>query len=197
VRATEPPSSSMKVHAGRFAVRGPEYDMASLQTAFTAVPSTVTSSSALPEEPRLTLKPRGRPTGQVDGAWWPRTRDLAAELPALISVVGARLGRVERVSYHLGDWDPTSRRITVDGALVRLTGYHAQHTDTIDLLGAGWRSTLLLVPARTHADAAQRAMTAAGRDGSTATVADLLNPRSGTADAGPEHRREGEGGHPR
>jgi hypothetical protein len=40
------------------------------------------------EPPRLTLrlklKPKAPTTGYVDGAWWPRSRDLSAELPALL-----------------------------------------------------------------------------------------------------------------
>ena len=30
---------------------------------------------------RLRLKPKAPRTGYVDGAWWPRSHDLAAELP--------------------------------------------------------------------------------------------------------------------
>jgi hypothetical protein len=53
------------------------------------------------EQPRLKLRRRRKPkaptTGYVDGAWWPRSRDLAAELPVLIAVLAARLGSIVRV----------------------------------------------------------------------------------------------------
>jgi len=49
-------------------------------------------------EPRLRLKPAAPAMGHVDGAWWPRTRDLTAELPALLAAVAARLGRIDRVT---------------------------------------------------------------------------------------------------
>ena len=34
--------------------------------------------------PRLRLKPKAPTTGYVDGAWWPRSDDLAIELPDLL-----------------------------------------------------------------------------------------------------------------
>ena len=47
------------------------------------------------EDPRvrLRLKPKAPTTGWVDGGWWPRSRDLAAELPGLLSVLAVRLTR--------------------------------------------------------------------------------------------------------
>ena len=35
--------------------------------------------------PRLRLKPKAPLSGYVDGAWWPRSDDLAAELPDLLA----------------------------------------------------------------------------------------------------------------
>ena len=48
------------------------------------------------ERLRLRLKPKAPTTGWVDGGWWPRSRDLAAELPGLLSVLAVRMGRIER-----------------------------------------------------------------------------------------------------
>jgi Family of unknown function (DUF5994) len=36
---------------------------------------------------RIRLKPRSDHRGMVDGAWWPRSRDLARELPPLIAAL--------------------------------------------------------------------------------------------------------------
>jgi Family of unknown function (DUF5994) len=70
---------------------------------------------------RLKLKPKTAiAVGQVDGAWWPRSRDLALELRALLAVLAVRLGRIERVTYHLGDWDPSARKIV---STVRSSGW--------------------------------------------------------------------------
>jgi Family of unknown function (DUF5994) len=61
---------------------------------------------------RLRLKPKAATTGFVDGGWWPRSGDLAVELPGLLAVLAVRLGRIERVSYHLADWGPTPARLS-------------------------------------------------------------------------------------
>ncbi|WNV87478.1 DUF5994 family protein [Umezawaea sp. Da 62-37] len=75
---------------------------------------------------RLRLTPKAAPTGYVDGAWWPRTSDLAAELPELAEVLAIRLGAVSRVGYAMAGWDDTPRRVEVDGQVVRLEGFHVQ-----------------------------------------------------------------------
>ncbi|WP_239071101.1 DUF5994 family protein [Amycolatopsis sp. SID8362] len=56
-------------------------------------PNTIRST-----ESRLQLKPAGSATGNADGTWQPRTRDLSAELPALLAAVTDRLGRIDRVT---------------------------------------------------------------------------------------------------
>jgi hypothetical protein len=126
------------------------------------------------EHLRLRLKPRGSVTGFVDGGWWPRSRDLPAELPALLAVLAVRLGPVESVSYNLDAWGPTPRKITLDGRLVRLAGYRSQHPATIDVLGAGHRVTLLVVPPEATPAAAHGSLMAAGRRANTDQIDALL-----------------------
>ncbi|TQM15676.1 DUF5994 family protein [Pseudonocardia kunmingensis] len=144
----------------------------------TSAPSTIHTSQPAPvdhEQPRSTLKPSAPLTGRVDGGWWPRSRDLAAELPALQAVVAERLGIVESVSYHLGDWDPAARRAVVGGRSVRLAGYRAQHPATIDVLGARRRLTLLVVSPDTAPATAHAALAAAGSPGNTDEIEALLH----------------------
>ncbi|WP_410567278.1 DUF5994 family protein [Amycolatopsis sp. cmx-4-61] len=144
--------------------------------------SNTTSTTSTPfaptaSEPRLRLKPTGPTIGRVDGAWWPRTRDLSAELPSLLVAVAARLGRIDRVTYHLGEWPASPRRLSLDDGVVRLEGFRSQHPGTLTVIG--WdrlRLTLLVVPPETGPDAAQRALTAAADrdsadDGSARTAA--------------------------
>jgi hypothetical protein len=132
---------------------------------------------------RLTLKPRAPVTGRVDGGWWPRSRDLAAEIPALQHCLTERMGTVERVSYHLGDWGTTTRRILLDGHVVRLAGYRTQHAATIDVLGVHDRLTLLVVSPDAAPAAAHAVLAAAARPGNTAEVQALLRTTDGTGDA--------------
>ena len=123
---------------------------------------------------RLSLKPEAPTTGFVDGAWWPASRDLAAELPAMAAAVTSRLGPVEAVSYNIDAWDATPRRVDVGGAVVRMAGYHTQARDTVDVRGARHRLTLLVVPPETDPRTADTALTAAGRAGNTDGVDALL-----------------------
>jgi Family of unknown function (DUF5994) len=124
---------------------------------------------------RLKLKPKAPVCGYVDGAWWPRSRNLSVELPALLRVLAVRLGPVERGRYHLSDWDsPTPRRINLDGTVVRLAGYRAPPRNTIDVLTRAQTLTLLVVAPQASVQDANRAMTAAGQRANTATADELL-----------------------
>lgn len=116
---------------------------------------------------RLRLKPKAPPTGSVDGAWWPRSRDLAKELPALAEVLAVRLGPVTRVAYSLNAWLAAPRRIVVNGRAIRLEGFHVQDEHVLDVSGFdGPRVTLLVIPPEAPAAAGHDAMmTAAQRDG--------------------------------
>jgi hypothetical protein len=125
---------------------------------------------------RLRLKPAGPLSGHVDGSWWPRSRDLATELPTLLAAMTDRLGSTERVSYHLGDWDPAGRSVDVDGVAVRLSGFRFQRADTIDVLGPRKRVTLLVIPPETSSQTADDALAAAAQPGNTDTVEAMLNP---------------------
>jgi len=127
---------------------------------------------------RLALKPgvgpRSSPTGFVDGAWWPGSRDLGAEVPPLLKALPRAWGRIERVSYNLATWGPTARIVLLDGAAVHLSGYRSQHPDTVDLVGRDYRITLLVVPPDTVEGAAARAIATASSAGNTDRPADLL-----------------------
>lgn len=130
---------------------------------------------------RLKLKPKAPITGCVDGAWWPRSRDLSAELPALLAVLAVRLGRVQRVSYNLTAWDATPRRLIVDGRSVLLGGFQSQHAHTVDVTGRdGPRITLLVVPPETKQATAHQVLLRAARRGNIDTIGELLTPPATT-----------------
>ena len=44
---------------------------------------------------------------RIDGAWWPRSTQLAAELPAVLSSSSDRLGQVVGVGYRRDGWTDT------------------------------------------------------------------------------------------
>jgi hypothetical protein len=143
----------------------------------TSVPHTVTAPVAEEHALRLRLKPKGPTTGYVDGAWWPRSADLADELPELLAVLAVRLGRIERITFHLGDFPSPPRRITHDGEGVRLEGFRSQRAGTLTVIGASdrHRVTLLTVPPDADRGTAHEVqMTAAHRDNAD-TVETLLD----------------------
>ncbi|MFB4268832.1 DUF5994 family protein [Nonomuraea sp. GTA35] len=72
---------------------------------------------------RLRLYPALDRRAVVDGAWWPYSRDAAAELPGLITAVDRLLGRVTlRISLHGDAWRSVPRRIPARGRQVHING---------------------------------------------------------------------------
>ena len=125
--------------------------------------------------PRLRLKPKAPQSGHVDGAWWPRSDDLAAELPDLLAVLSVRLGRIDRVLYNVNEWPEPSRKLVTGGRGVRLDGYRRQPTNTIEVLGLnGNRVGLLVVPPNTDPDVAHEAMMTAAAPKNASMVDNLL-----------------------
>jgi hypothetical protein len=111
----------------------------------------------------LRLKPKAPPTGYVDGAWWPRSRDLTTELAALAEVLAVRLGRIERVAYAQSAWDATPRKADVDGFRTRLEGFTYQDQNIIHVTGSSRRRiSLLVVPPEMTDPAGHDAMMTAG-----------------------------------
>lgn len=129
--------------------------------------------------PRLRLKPkasaRSSPTGFVDGAWWPASNDLLTELPDLLAVLSVRLGPISHVTYQLGEWATAPVKTVIGGRVVRLAGYRRQPGNTIEVLGLGGTSiVLLVVPAGTDAEQAHSSMMTAATPEDASTTDGLL-----------------------
>ena len=122
---------------------------------------------------RVRLKPEGPSSGQVDGAWWPRSDDFVAELPALLAELQTPLKRVEHVTYSLDDRAVVARRLP-GNRLVRLEGFRAQTAGTVTVVGTEGRLTLLVVPPGTDSVLAHRALKTAAETGNSASVETLL-----------------------
>lgn len=130
---------------------------------------------------RLRLKPKAEPTGHVDGAWWPRSRDLAEELPELLRVLGVRLGHIHRVVYRAQEWAVAPAQALIDGKRVLLDKSYYQPPDTIRLEGGhGKRHTLFVVPPWGFPHFAHDAMMTAASPNNATTVADLLEISAAT-----------------
>ncbi|MEE6163909.1 MULTISPECIES: DUF5994 family protein [unclassified Mycolicibacterium] len=125
--------------------------------------------------PRLRLKPKASHSGYVDGAWWPHTSDLSAELPDLLAVLSIRLGQIDRVLYNVDEWSTTPTNLATGGRRVRLDGYQRQPANTIEIVGRDReRIVLLTVPASTDAAEAHCALMSAARPDNRSSTTDIL-----------------------
>ncbi|WP_206055230.1 DUF5994 family protein [Nocardia sp. CS682] len=124
---------------------------------------------------RLRLKPKAPKTGYVDGAWWPHSEDLAAELPALLAAVADRIGPIHHVAYPLDEWARTTGELVIAGRTVRVEGFRQGTLHTVELLGVKNRRVVLLVvpPAAVELDAAATMVSASAVDDESA-VDELL-----------------------
>ena len=138
--------------------------------------STAAAPRSSPERtPRLRLKPKGRISGYVDGAWWPHSDDLAEQLPDLLAVLSVRLGRIDRVLFNINEWATPPRKLFTGGRAVRLDGYQRQPINTVEVLGVDRnRIALLVVPPNTDPDEAHDTLMAAAAPGDDSSVGGLL-----------------------
>ncbi|WP_051966754.1 DUF5994 family protein [Kitasatospora mediocidica] len=128
----------------------------------------------LPPRPRLSLEPTLARNGMFDGAWWPRSRDIHAELPGLVTALTAHLGHITRVGLDTAAWDDISRSLTIDGLAVHIGRFSAsEHTISITR-GLDDHFLLLVVPPWATPAEAATAMSAAARTNHRATAAQLL-----------------------
>ncbi|MHC5259334.1 DUF5994 family protein [Streptomyces sp. UC4497] len=141
--------------------------------------STTSLRTALPpplSPARVALKsPTGH--GLLDGAWWPRSRDLAAELPGLVDVLDPLWGRITRVAVNPMLWPVVPRKVTLHERVLKV-GWFTPELDPHKLLllsyGTG-RFDLLVIPPETDDASAERLMAAAcAPGGPPLTATDLM-----------------------
>jgi hypothetical protein len=134
---------------------------------------------------RLSLTPAGSVPGLLDGAWWPRSRDLSRELPALMDVLDACWGRITRVTVNPAHWPVIPRKVPVAGHTVHV-GWFADEQDPHKLILLSYtagRWDLLVIPPETGAAAAARLMSAAATPGGLLTASGLMASEVTTRDA--------------
>ncbi|MGY4387793.1 DUF5994 family protein [Streptomyces virginiae] len=124
---------------------------------------------------RLSLTPKTTLAGQLDGAWWPRSRDLEAELPALAAALDETWGRITRVSVNPSRWPVVPRTVAVDGRVLHVGWFTEQDPDKLILLSyTVGRWDLLVIPPETEPAAAARLMAAAAIPGSVLAAGVLM-----------------------
>ncbi|MER6961084.1 MULTISPECIES: DUF5994 family protein [unclassified Streptomyces] len=112
--------------------------------------------------------------GLLDGAWWPRTRDIETELPALISVLTGHLGPITRVGVDASAWNELPTRLVIDDQVVHLDSDPVGDDTVLITRGDNDHFALLVVPPGTTADAAREAMARAVRADNITQAAQIL-----------------------
>lgn len=123
--------------------------------------------------------------GVLDGAWWPRSRDVATELPALITALTGHLGPITRVGLDATAWRDIPTRMVIDDQVVHLDSDSVGDDTVLITRGHNDHFALLVVPPDTTADAAREAMARAVRaDNITQAAQILIAAAPAPADAG-------------
>ncbi|MBF6346658.1 hypothetical protein IU421_09810 [Nocardia cyriacigeorgica] len=138
--------------------------------------------------------------GAVDGAWWPHTNDLVAEIADLERLLGDRADGVDRIMYNLDAWRSAPRRARFGGHSVRLDGYRYLPADTVWVVALDRdRVVLLVIAPDTVAGTAEALLSAASGPGSELTAGELMADDGGRRDrfqsAVALDRWDDEGGH--
>jgi hypothetical protein len=133
---------------------------------------------------RLSLSPDGSAPARIDGAWWPHSRDLTAELPALTDVLDKRWDRVTRITVNPAHWPVIPRKVQVNGHVVKVGWFTEQDPHQVMLLSyRSGRRDLLVVPPETPADTAAWLMAAAADPLRTSTGSRLWEEALGAPPA--------------
>ncbi|MTE19787.1 hypothetical protein F0L17_11775 [Streptomyces sp. TRM43335] len=127
--------------------------------------------------------------GVLDGAWWPRSRRVGAELPGLIAALSEHIGPVVRVGLDADAWEDLPTRLVVEDRVVHIDSFPVGDDTILVTRGNRDHFSLLVVPPRTAPDAARAAMARAVRADNTDRAAQILVDTG----AGPAHPEAGEG----
>lgn len=110
----------------------------------------------------------------LDGAWWPRSRDLATELPVLLDRLPDRVGRVVHVVVSPPDWDDSPRRVVRRGGQTKVGSFPRDDTHVLMLSTSTRVLRLMVVPPGTADDHARTLMVVASHAGNGYTPGELL-----------------------
>ncbi|KUN33065.1 hypothetical protein AQJ30_35910 [Streptomyces longwoodensis] len=116
---------------------------------------------------RLGTRPgHGDAVRRIDGAWWPRSYDLTAELPALLAALPPGWGNVTSVLVNGAMWSLSDDGAPVGGQQVHLRRAEASRAeDTVCLVTPGrGRWDLVVVPPAATAEEAERLMETAAAE---------------------------------
>ncbi|MFF9221742.1 DUF5994 family protein [Streptomyces viridosporus] len=155
---------------------------------------TITKERLPSASARLSLAPTGSVPGLLDGAWWPRSRDLFQEIPTLTDALDACWGRITHVTVNPAHWPVIPRKVPVTGHTVHV-GWFADEQDPNKVILLSYtvgRLDLLVIPPETEPAAAARLMAAATMPGGIRTASGLMADEAMSHDAAEARSREEE-----
>ncbi|NKY33885.1 hypothetical protein HGA13_12455 [Nocardia speluncae] len=97
------------------------------------------------------------PGDYIDATWWPRTSNLATELPDLITALQLRTGPISHVVYDPTAWDPTGRHLLMVDRAIQLDPYPFELFDTMYVYGTSSVIVLQVIHPSTETDPAPTA----------------------------------------
>ncbi|MFF7158063.1 DUF5994 family protein [Streptomyces sp. NPDC008139] len=179
--------------------------LSSQDSAHPTAARTVPRPPPAPPAPRLSLSPGvsalrigsaelGHGPGPLDGAWWPKSRDLSLELPSLVGALDLLWGRITRVTVNPLYWPTVPKKVPVAGHVVHV-GWFVEEQDPHKLLVLSYRTgrwDLLIVPPQTPAATAAWLMAAAADPANVRTASELM--AQADPDRGADAAWEAEGG---
>ncbi|MGC9538226.1 DUF5994 family protein [Streptomyces sp. UG1] len=141
-------------------------------------------SDVRPGSALLRLETTQSREGVLDGAWRPRSRDVTAELPALVRALAEHLGPVTRVGLDAVAWEGLPTRIVVDDRVVHIDSFAVGDETVLITRGDEDIFSLLVVPPNATPEAAHAAMAQAVR-ADNITRAEQILIDTGTGSAAP------------
>lgn len=139
----------------------------------TSGPDNPSDSSEHSTAARLSLPSAINP-GRLNGAWWPRSKDLGAELVFLVAGLPAALGRLVQAVYSPADWEGAPRRVVGETGPVEVTSSAGGESHLVALTLSSCKLNLLVVPPDTPMDQATEAMRVAASLENQASAGDIL-----------------------
>lgn len=145
-----------------------------------------TSDSSVPgprSAARVPLRIRldnGFPSGPLDGAWWPQSRDLQIECADLVDHLPGLVGLPTRLLFSRPDWDAVAegaslRTITASRGAVMAGSFPTDDTHLlIVVMSSGQRLHLLVIPSTTENEVAEDLMRRAADERNSSSATTLL-----------------------
>jgi hypothetical protein len=147
----------------------------------------VSISQAPLAKPRLRMQQDQASATLLDGGWWPRSADPAAELTGLIPALDERHGRITRIMLGTTDWDASRPRWLPIGSppgtrIVKIGWFHTMPAGLLTAISArGERTDLVTIPPHTSEQAASSAMRQAAEAGNREHAPAILAALAKTA----------------